>query len=108
MKLDDAAPITLVRLIRVAPNDFDRLYGEIATFLQMEAMELTGCIDAQLLGNEDSTRILILVKWHSRKAWSRAQWDCRLGELIEEIVTAGETLEFNLYSGDCFAALNTA
>lgn len=92
----------VVRLLEVTPEDFERLYGEIATFMQGAGSELPGCVEMQLFGSEDSRRIVIVAQFRSHADWSKAQWDARLGEMLEEIAGSSETLDFNLYCGDRF------
>lgn len=95
-------PVYILRLIEVDPEDFERLYGEIATFMQGPGSELHGIVEAQVLGSEDSRRIVILAEFASHADWIAAQWDARMSDLLEEIVVNSETLEFNLYHGDRF------
>ena len=94
--------IFVLRLIEVAPKDFERLYGEIATFMDGPGAELPGVLDTELFGSTDRRRIEILAKFRSHGDWVRAQWDQRLGDLLEEIAVTSQTLEFNLYRGDRF------
>jgi nucleotide-binding universal stress UspA family protein len=94
--------IFVLRLIEVAPEDFERLYGEIATFMDGPGAELPGVLETELFGSTDRRRIEILVKFRSHGDWARAQWDERLGELLEEVSVTSQTLEFNLYHGDRF------
>ncbi len=101
---DEREPVHVMRLIEVDPEDFERLYGEIATFMQGPGSELQGIVEAQVLGSEDSRHIVILTEFASHADWIAAQWDARVSELIEEIVVNSETLEFNLYHGDRFSA----
>ncbi|HTX58791.1 MAG TPA: universal stress protein [Verrucomicrobiae bacterium] len=101
---EHSTPIFLIRLVEVQPARFERLYGEIATFLDGPGSELPGLERAELFGSEDQRRIVILAQFHTHRDWARAQWDARLGELLEAIVTDSETLELNLYRGDRFCA----
>ncbi len=97
-------PVFMMRLIHVDPADFERLYGEIATFMQGPGRELPGCLETQVFGSDDSTRIAIVAEFRSHGDWARAQWDERLGDLLEEIAANSETLDFNLYRSDRFAS----
>jgi hypothetical protein len=101
-------PVFALRLVEVASEDFERLYGEIATFMNGPGGELPGIVDAQLFGSTDRTRIVILAQFRSHQDWVRAQWDARLGELLEEIAANSETLEFSLYRGDRFSVIAPA
>ena len=101
---DSTVPVFAVRLLRVNPDHFDRLYGEIASFMQGPGSKIRGCSGATLFGNEEKSNILIVAEFRSRRHWCRAQWDERLGDLLEEIVTNAETLHFSLYTGDCFSS----
>jgi len=107
-KIDAKAPLSVLRLIEVAPKDFERLYGEIASFMAGPGAELPGISETQLLGSVDERRIVILAEFHSHSDWVHAQWDAKLGELLEEIAVNSQTLEFNLYRGDRFSARATA
>ena len=100
--IEEDQPICELRLLEVAPDDFERLYGEIATFMDGPGAAVPGILERELLGSADRTRILILVRFCSRRDWIRAQWDHRFSQLSEEIVMNSETLEFDLYSGDRF------
>jgi hypothetical protein len=93
-----------IRLIDVDPANFRRLYAEIASFMGDGGQALPGCLELQLFGSEDCTRIVIVAEFESRKDWCRAQWDGRLGEILEEIVTNSDTIDFNLYDGNRFSA----
>ncbi len=101
-------PAFLVRLIRVEPSAFERLYGDIATFLRGPGSEIPGCLEAQLFGSDDSTRIAIVAEFRSHGDWVRAQWNERLGDLLEDIAANSETLDFNLYRRDRFGARRTS
>lgn len=105
---DRNAPLVVLRLVEVAPNDFERLYGEIASFMDGPGAELSGLLETELFGSMDETRIVILATFSSHGDWVRAQWDVRLGQLLEEIAANSQTLEFNLYRGDRFAAKASA
>lgn len=100
--LERDQPISVLRLIEVEPKDFDRIYGEVATFMDGTGAELPGVSQTEVLGSVDSTRIVILAEFRSHADWVRAQWDRRLGELLEEIAVNSRTLEFGLYRGDRF------
>ena len=100
--VDDGQPISELRLLQVSPANFERLYGEIATFMEGPAADIPGILERELLGSADRTRIVTLVRFHSHEYWIRAQWDQRLSELLEEIVLNSETLEFDLYCSDRF------
>ncbi|HTU81814.1 MAG TPA: universal stress protein [Candidatus Acidoferrales bacterium] len=101
---DRRSPVFAVRMMETSPDRFERLYGEIATFMDGPGADLRGCLGSQLFGSDDRTRILIVAEFESHDAWSRAQWDARLGTLLEELALSAETLDFNLYRGDRFAA----
>ncbi len=105
--IDGAAPVSVLRLIEVSPDDFERLYGEIASFMNGPGAELPGLIETQLFGSVDRTRIAILVHFRSHRDWVHAQWDVRLGELLEEIVTNSAAIDFNLYRTDRFPTETT-
>ncbi|HKE36705.1 MAG TPA: hypothetical protein VKB39_04695 [Candidatus Baltobacteraceae bacterium] len=100
---DPHAPVCAMRVINVAPDDFDRLYGEIASFMSGPGAGIRGLVEAEVLGSEDRRRIVVVARFSARRDWVRAQWDARLGELLEEIVTNSETLEFDLYRSDRFS-----
>ncbi|MBV8198542.1 MAG: hypothetical protein JO263_10430 [Candidatus Eremiobacteraeota bacterium] len=95
-------PIFVLRLLEVEPKDFERLYGEIATFMDGPGADIGGIVETQLLGSDDKRHIVILANFESHSDWSRAQWDQRLGELLEEITLNSKTLDFGLYHGDRF------
>jgi nucleotide-binding universal stress UspA family protein len=107
-KIDAKGPLFVLRLVEVAPKDFERLYGEIASFMDGPGAQLSGISEAQVLGSVDERRIVILAEFHSHSDWVHAQWDAKLGELLEEIAVNSQTLEFNLYRGDRFSARVTA
>jgi len=94
--IDDQAPVSVLRLIEVHPSGFKRLYREIARFVEGPGNESPGLIDAQLFGSYDGTRIAIMAHFSKREDWARAQWDLRLGHLLEGIVGCGP-IDFNLY-----------
>ncbi len=108
MRTKASAPVFFVRLLKVNPKKFERLYATISSFFKSEAASLDGLLDAHCYASEDHRRILIVVEWKTRKAWSRAQWDARLGALVEKIALNAETLEFNLYQCANVAGLATA
>lgn len=97
-------PIFAVRLMRVSQEKFDRLYRKIASFMQGPGGKIRGCTGASLFGSEEKSEILIVAEFRSRRHWCKAQWDARLGELLQEIVENSETLHFSLFSGDRFPA----
>lgn len=101
--IDPATPVYVLHLVEVTPADFERLYGEIATFLSGPGADIPGVVGTELFGSFDSRRIAILVQFHSQHDWARAQWDARMGEFLEEIAVNSQALDFGLYRGDRFA-----
>ncbi len=99
---DREAPVCTLRLLEVSPEAYARLYREIEAFLGGPAAELPGLREARLFGSLDRTRIVILTEFRSHRDWVHAQWDVRLGKLLEELAINAETLEFNLYHSDRF------
>lgn len=99
----ESGPVCVMRLVEVATSNFDRLYGEIASFMSGPGSELNGVDETEILGSEDRRRIAIMAHFASRGDWVRAQWDARLGELLEEIAANSETLEFDIFHSDRFA-----
>jgi hypothetical protein len=92
-------PVYSVRAIRVPADGFTRVYGEIAAFMQGPGSEILGCREIHVFGNESNGEILIVSKYASCRDWSHAQWDPRLGKLLEDIVVNFETVHFGLYAG---------
>jgi nucleotide-binding universal stress UspA family protein len=103
-RIDDKEFVYDMRLIEVAPEDYERLYGEIASFMQGPGAELAGIVDMEVFGSADARRIVIVVHFREHKDWVHAQWDSRLGEFLEEVARNSKTLEFNLYRGDRFVS----
>jgi nucleotide-binding universal stress UspA family protein len=101
---DSRTGLYVLRLVEVAPENFDRLYGEIATFMDGPGSDLPGIVETNVYGSLNGARILIIAQFRTHHDWVRAQWDARLGELLEEIATSSDTLEFDLYHGDRFPA----
>jgi nucleotide-binding universal stress UspA family protein len=99
-RLQLAAPVFVLRVLEVAPRDFDRLYRYLVEFWRGPGAEIHGFVEAQLLGSPDNRRIAMLVHFRSYHDWIRAQWNPRLGQMLEEITAAAQTLEFALYHGD--------
>jgi nucleotide-binding universal stress UspA family protein len=97
---DDA--IFALRLVEVAPADFERLYGEIATFMDGPGAAIPGLLETELFGSIDRRRIQVLAKFRSHADWTHAQWDGRLGDLLGDILATSQTLDFDLYHGDRF------
>ncbi len=95
-----AAPVFVLRVLEIAPRDFDRLYRDLVEFWRGPGAEIRGFVEAELLGSRDNRRIAMLVHFRAYHDWIRAQWNPRLGQLLEEITAAAQTLEFELYHGD--------
>lgn len=74
-------------------KDFDRMYGVIAPFMRTANATIPGCLGSELFGSRDHK--------------SHAQWNERLGTLLEDITATRQTLHFSLYTGDWFAAPQT-
>lgn len=101
-KIVESSPVHVLRLMEVAASDFERLYGEIASFLSGPGTGIAGLQESQLLGSLDSRRIAIVTQFRSQHDWARAQWDARFGEFLEEIASNSALLDFGLYRGDRF------
>jgi hypothetical protein len=99
---DENQSIFTVRSIAVSPDNFDRLYGEIATFMNEDGSNLEGLLEGHVLGHLGGKRIVVIMKWRSHAEWSRAMWDRRLGDLLEEIALNSATVEFDIYTGNRF------
>ncbi len=97
-------PVFAIRLVETGPERFEQLYGDIAEYMRGPGANLPGCVEHEIFGSEDGTRIVIVARFASHDAWSRAQWDAGFGRLLEELAIDGETLDFNLYRGDRFPA----
>jgi hypothetical protein len=102
--IDDERPIFAISLLEVAPDAFEKLYRDIATFMDGEGADIPGVLERQLFGGADKSRIVTVVKFSSHRQWVRAQWNARLGELFEEIALNSSALDFDLYYGDRFDA----
>ncbi len=100
--IDGDGPVCMFRLLEVSPQDYDKLYREITTFLRGPGADLPGLHEARLFGSLDASRIIILTEFESHQAWVHAQWDTHLGKLLEEVAVNAQTLEFNLYHSDRF------
>ena len=100
--IDRTKPVYMMRLIEVAPENFDRLYDDIAKFMQGAGNEIPGILEMEILGSEDLRRIAIVVHFRSHEDWVHAQWDARVGKLVEEVGSKSKTLEFNLFRGSHF------
>jgi quinol monooxygenase YgiN len=90
-------PVVAVRLIQVPAQDFDRVFGKIASFMASAKNKHPGCLSTDLFAGENSDHILIVSKFASREAWIAAQWDTGLAELHEEAGLNAETIHFELY-----------
>lgn len=101
LEIDRTALVFAARPLQVAPGDFDRLYGKMASFMSGPGAKLPGIAGTQLFCNVGRTRLSILVPFRSYMDWVRARWDAHLGEL-EEIDVNLQTLGFDLYGGDRF------
>ena len=103
-RLRPAAPVFVLQVLEIAPKEFDRLYRDLVNFWHGAGAELRGFVEAQVLGSRDNRRVAVLVHFRSYHDWIRAQWNPRLGQVLEEITAAAQTLEFELYHGDrCLA-----
>ena len=99
-RLRPAAPVFVLHLLEIAPKDFDRLYRDLMRFWHGPGADIPGFVEAQVLGSRDNRRVAVLVHFRSYHDWIRAQWNPRLGQVLEEITAAAQTLEFELYHGD--------
>jgi nucleotide-binding universal stress UspA family protein len=106
--IDGESPVCIFRLVEVSPQDYDKLYREIEGFFRGPGADLPGLREARLFGSFDSTRIVILTEFESHADWVRAQWNMRLGQLLEELAIKARTLEFNLYHGERFSAKHSS
>ncbi|HYL27332.1 MAG TPA: universal stress protein [Candidatus Nitrosotalea sp.] len=102
--IGETVPVFTLRVLEVAPRDFERLYNDLAEFWEGAGAEMEGFIDAELLASRDNRRIAVLAHFRSYHDWVRAQWNPRLGKLLEEIAENAQTIEFELYRGDHFTA----
>ncbi|HZV77009.1 MAG TPA: hypothetical protein VFF63_04500 [Candidatus Babeliales bacterium] len=94
--IDNHTPVSVLRLIEVHPSGFNRLYREIAQFVEGPGRDVSGLIDAQLFGSVDGTRIAILAHFYRHEDWMHARWDLRLGEMLERMPGC-RPVDFNLY-----------
>lgn len=99
-RLRPAAPVFVLQVLEIAPSDFDRLYRDLIDFWHGPGADIRGFVEAQVLGSRDNRRVAVLVHFQSYHDWIRAQWNPRLGQVLEEITTSAQTLEFELYRGD--------
>lgn len=97
-------PVYVVRVIRFPKSDFSRIYGDLVAFMHDSANSIVGCRDMHLYAGDTHTEILILAEFASRHQWAQAQWDRRLGYLLEEIVSDTETVYFGLCDGHAHVA----
>lgn len=92
-----AEPVVAVRLVHVKPEEFDRIFGKIATFMATVKNQHEGCIATALLAGETRQHIMIVSKYASHEAWVAAQWDAGLADLHEEAALNSEMVHFELY-----------
>jgi heme-degrading monooxygenase HmoA len=85
-----------MHIFTVAPDRFASLV-ERATDTARKASTLPGFISTNILGNAAHTKLLIASKWESEHAWSRTQWDERIGKAVTDLVEGSQADEFELY-----------
>ena len=77
-------------------EDFERISREAAQFARSATPRIVGLIETTVLGNEERTRLLVLSRWESKAAWSRARWDEEAGKMLADLVQSTKT--FNVQS----------
>jgi heme-degrading monooxygenase HmoA len=92
----DAMPIISMHIFTVRPDRFASLV-ERATAASTEASTLPGFVSINICGNAAHTKLLIASEWQSEDAWSRTQWNERIGKVVTDLVEGSENHEFELY-----------
>jgi|GEM_PF-2847408 hypothetical protein len=95
--MGDPAPIISLHIFTVEPEDFARL-AERATEALRKAATLPGFVSVNVFGNAPRTKLLLTSEWRSEHAWSQAEWDAVIAEVLTDLVENSRDHEFELYS----------
>lgn len=95
--MGDLASIISLHIFAVEPADFARL-AKRATEALRKAATLPGFVSVNIFGNAPRTKLLLTSEWRSEHAWSRAEWDHVIAEVLTDLVENSRDHEFELYS----------
>jgi hypothetical protein len=93
----ELAPIISLHIFTVEPADFAKLV-ERATEALRKAATLPGFVSVNIFGNAPHTKLLLASEWRSEHAWSRAEWDDLIENVLTDLVENSQGHEFDLYS----------
>jgi heme-degrading monooxygenase HmoA len=88
--------IVSVVTFHVSAANFNSVREEVNTALQRRVSTMPGLIEATVLTNEQTTRLVVVSTWESRESWAVAQWDEGVDRTIADVFqdTASYDLEF--------------
>lgn len=88
--------VVAVVTFHVTTEDFHPVCEEVTATLQRRISTMPGLIEASVLTNEQTTRLVIESLWESSHSWAAAQWDEGVQNTIADVFrdTASYDLEF--------------
>ena len=88
--------VLAVAKARIDPEKADAVLREAGDLLRTW-MPSPGFISVELLISEDRKTVAVLCEWSDLDTWSRSRYDSHVGKTLEDFVTAGGKLEFEVY-----------
>jgi len=73
-----------VLIMGVSSDDYDRVLHDSADDAQRVAATIAGVVGVDVYGAPDHSEVMLISQWTDETAWSKAQWD----ELMQDVVVA--------------------
>lgn len=90
--------VASVVTFHVSSANFDSICEEVNTTLQRRISTMPGLIEATVLTNEQSTRLIVVSTWESTQNWAVAQWDEGIDRTVADVFQKTASYDLELFS----------
>lgn len=95
--IDDTARFVSTISFELASGDVPELSREVQRAVEERAPKEKGFLGCVVMLNKEKPHLLVVSIWESGGAWSEAQYDQEIGQVVTEMVEAAKSYEIQTY-----------
>ena len=95
--IDDTARFVSVLSFSLGPGDVSGMTREVRHAVEGRVPNEPGFIGCVVMVNAETAQLLVVSVWESRHAWSAAQYDREIGQVVSDVVETAKSYEIQTY-----------
>ena len=95
--IDDATRFVSVLSFKLQAGDLHATSREVQKTVKERVPKIPGCIGSVVMVNEGQSQLLVVSLWDSAHAWSAAQYDREIGQVVSDAVQIAMSYEIQTY-----------